>query len=626
MSRGLLGILVLGTAMLAATPAAAGVTSAGVKGEALHHPRRPAALEVAATPSSGRPGARVTLQGYLASMRRVPINRLAQYSGVNLDFGGLADGLTIQSRVRWSQTRPGHFQIRLQIPAVPWLAPNGTHQVTEGLYPIAITCLGNAPIMGCAQGPVQATATFTVTKNAPLAPPARLVLTPNHAQPGTTVHVTGWAPLGSLSAGQSYGYQLVWMGPGTRADTAGLLGMAHQATNGTISGAFRVPPAQSAESAHVALQYHFNRLFTFPTRTLAMTPFAVLSPLSWQAIKIPGRVSPETNNQAMAVAGSVDALPSSQTGYLTVSRNNGAQWQRISVAQIGQLAKNTSFPAPTGNNPIPSVASVILNRAFPNSYFITVSAIAKQYGSAPPIFYTPYFSTNRGRTWSAVPTPPGSTPGNFEGFENIGSRIYALFRNSRSGSTITEFSLNGGGRWQRGAMDCPALGPCIMFGPFADTYPGMGASDPQAIWRMGPHRRWVTSTTVSAQPGGGRPSQLVPLSPSRMLLINGLSAYPLEITQNGGRSWQDVALPSLPGGPTGFLMMLTNGDLLGDGLNHWYLLKPGTRRWVEAPEVPQSGTGPMYVAPGYLWWVGGAAASPAHRVGGAIHRIANSTF
>jgi hypothetical protein len=349
----------------------------------------------------------------------------------------------------------------------------------------------------------------------------------------------------------------------------------------------------------------------------------VEQPLAWRNLSIPNRVTVETNNQNMAVSGPVVALPSSQPGFLTVSRDNGARWTRISIAEIGQLAKKTAFPAPTGNNPLPSLASVLLNDSFPSSYFVTVSAIAKKYGSAPPIFYTPYVSTNQGRTWSAVPTPRGSSPGEFEGFENDGARVYALY--AHGVQTVSEFSVDGGRHWQIGSMACPAAGPCVTFGPFADNYPGMGAPDPQTIWRRGPHSQWVPSTTITSALVG-RPSYLVPLTHSSMLRLDGLSPYPLEVTENGGRSWQYVALPPLPGGSTGFLMMLSNGDLLGDGLNHWYLLKPGSSVWVEAPAVPQGGVGPMYTSPGYLWWVGGASNSRSNNVGGDVHQLADSAL
>jgi hypothetical protein len=110
---------------------------------------------------------------------------------------------------------------------------------------------------------------------------------------------------------------------------------------------------------------------------------------------------------------------------------------------------------------------------------------------------------------------------------------------------------------------------------------GIGITDP-VLRHQG--TRWVTSTTVSATVSQAPPSQLDALH-GATLLINPMSAYQLELTQNAGKSWQYVRIPAVPGGPAQHLMMLQNGFLLAEGANHWYVLAPHNTRWKPVPEA-----------------------------------------
>jgi hypothetical protein len=314
------------------------------------------------------------------------------------------------------------------------------------------------------------------------------------------------------------------------------------------------------------------------------------------------------------------AMPSQTAGTFLESTNDGRSWRSIAVTGIDRLGARLGYPVQweVGKIP-PQVASVTLNGRHPASAFITVSAIKKQYGSAPPIFYTPYYTVDDGAAWKAVPIPEGFTQGEFAGFFTSGSTVDATWL--KGTDVAVEVTDDGGKTWTRGSLARSANHLPLQFGPASDSYPGMGAVISQPVLRR-QGNRWITSTTVDATVAAAPASQLDGLSRNNLLLINPSSAYQLELTQNDGRSWQYVSIPGVPGGPAQLLMMLHNGALLADGLNRWYLLSPHQTVWRPVPtSILPPGVQSIQQWGSTLWWYSDAPTTPqsaklnVHQVG-----------
>lgn len=533
------------------------------------------------SPDSGPPGTIVTVHGFIPSMQKLPFKILNTSVIGNLAFGGFASGLEYAApATNWSRTNPGHFTVTFQVPKTAWLTPNGTHSLTDGPYSVAINCfVAPSSLKGCAQRPGQATATFTLT-NVPSTPAPKpyLHLSPAAAKPGDTVHVSGWAPVTEM-IGVPFPYNITWSQNG-QTSTA-VSGSLTQSLTGQLSGSFQVPAANSSPGiAHVGLRYLF--IPNDAAVALAPTAIRVLAPLAWQSLAIPKSVANTSNANAIAKAGPRMAMPSQTPGSFLASDDGGRAWHAISVAAINSISQKFGYPTDwMASSSGPVVSSVLLDVHDPSSFFITVGAIKKQYGSAPPVFYTPYDSTNGGAAWHAVPVPQGFTQGDFGGFFKSRKGVIAAW--VKGSDARFELTSNDGATWKLGAYTPPVNGLSLQFGPFSDQYPGMGIGITDPVLR---HQgtRWVPSTTVSATVSQAPPSQLDALH-GATLLINPMSAYQLELTQNAGKSWQYVRIPTVPGGPAERLMMLQIGSLLAEGANHWYVLAPHKTRWQPVPEA-----------------------------------------
>ncbi|PSR22564.1 MAG: hypothetical protein C7B45_06470 [Sulfobacillus acidophilus] len=147
-----------------------------------------------------------------------PAQRKAVPPVGNVQFGGVDQGLNIEATsITWSKVHPGEYTLKFNVPTVPWLTSHGEHALVAGRYAITVTCVGPT-VSGCALGPAQAHGSFTLT--GPIAVHRRapsLHFTPDRGTPGTTIHVSGWAPLSSI-IGQPFGYQLLWNPPATLAN------------------------------------------------------------------------------------------------------------------------------------------------------------------------------------------------------------------------------------------------------------------------------------------------------------------------------------------------------------------------------------------------------------------------
>lgn len=575
------------------------------------------------SPDAGLPGTVVTVRGYIPSMKNESVKTLDQNSIGNIAFGGFTDGLEYAaSSSTWSASDPGHFEARFTVPKTAWLTPTDTHALVNGSYSVAINCftVGQAQA-GCDLGPNQASATFTLT-GAPQkpAPKAYLHLSLDRAKPGDTVHVTGWAPLTEI-IGVPFPYNFTWSQNGNTSSPVS--GTLSQSLSGQLSGSFKVPAANArAGLAHVGLQYLFER--SNVSVSLAETPIHVLAPLTWAQLAIPSAVASESNSEPIGRSGDLVALPSQTTGTFLASRNGGRSWRIVNVSAINQLAEKMGYPTDWTTEKSPEVSTVLVDARDPSSFFITTAAISKKYGSAPPIFYTPYYSINSGASWRAVPVPRGFTQGDFGGFLTSNGRIEATW--VKNSATAIEVTDNGGVSWHMGALLPLYNGLPLQFGAFPDQYPGMGVGIQQPV-ASEIHDHWATSTTVDATAAGAPASQLDRLLDGT-LLINPMSPYEVELTQNGGTSWQYVAIPNPPGGLTGQeLMMLHNGNLITTGSNGgWYLLRARSTVWTPIPKtILPSGLQVIEQIGGELWWYQYAPAS-ASAAARDVHHTREATL
>ena len=489
---------------------------------------------------------------------------------------------------------------------------------------MALRCFGPLPqSKKCGLSPDQARATFDLTGPIPASPAqASLHFTPAEARPGQSVTVTGWAPLTNI-IGQPYGYQLQW---GTASDPQ--VAAIHQSLTGQLSGHFRVPAyvglnPTSAGRVVLTLSYMFLGHPTHtaapgakvrpPIATLAPTPFRVLPSLRWAAVRsLPVRLTAAPAPLALTSPSDVAVA-----SHVLVVGAPGAL-KAVPLVGIRSEAARLGYPVEGGS---PGVGSVKTLAAFPSSLFVAVGTSLPQYGGGPPIFSSPFYSTNAGASWHAAPIPAGMAFGDFAGYRAEGGRMYALWE--KGAATATEVTANGGATWAAAPLACPKSGPCLVLGAGPTAYEGMGTPLLQDIWRQTAAHHWVVSAQDEISTA---PLQLVGLANGTALRIDAGTAYPVELTTNSGRTWQSIALPTPPqdqgaGWVYQTLLMLPNGALLGSvvsptGAAAWELLPPGAAQWhaVPASVLPPSATG-LTPAHGRLWWYttgsGVSSAAPA---------------
>jgi hypothetical protein len=260
------------------------------------------------------------------------------------------------------------------------------------------------------------------------------------------------------------------------------------------------------------------------------------------------------------------------------------------------------------------------------------------------------FTTDAGRSWSFVPTPPGAKRTDFGGFRYQGNDVDALFSPStaapdgQTGPPLVEQTADGGRSWARAPFSCPSTGPCVTFGAHLPGNCAQGLDSQGVIASSDKGRQW----TEPSWPGGLVTCWLTTLeatSPTQALLVTSNtvlgSQSPLDalVTDNGGRSWQAVYLPPLPSSPggqagpagqappgPGDVVVLPDGGLLYVDATPWQLLAPGAGAWCTVLAVGP-GSGPVGSASGGngqtvmpmsfavvgngLWWLSTSSTSTA---------------
>lgn len=473
------------------------------------------------------PGERVTVVGHL---RGAPTSRQrAAATYATLCWGGCRGGLQEQGlAVRWLSTTT--FRMNLVIPATAWLVTNGravsVHPLTSGRYQVGVACLLQQS--GCALGPAEGRTAVTLRAPAEARclgaqPCESLSLNPRSAPVGAEVHVTGWAPL-SLEIGQPFGYAL-------------------SVTNATLRRS--VPSMSFVRSEKVG---GFNVVLA--PRVLHVSPGATWASLGRVHVRSSTFSGPSIINPASSPGHVAWCEPS----RVVVTDARLTRVVPISTVRAALHGTVLSIPGPVTSSP--QCDEVQLDPRYAASVYAGFTA--GEGPIIPPLFLAPLYSTNAGRTWRVVPTPPGVSLADFGGFVTGARSVEALFNApigaSRGGSplgtehgvVLDETTADGGLTWTSGRLGCPVSGPCVRFGPFQWGNCAMN-SDPQALligspsvsatvrWRFS---SWVTSVNSCST------QQLVVVSPTELVLLDPSSQYAMRRSTDVGRTWSYVALPT----------------------------------------------------------------------------------
>jgi hypothetical protein len=139
----------------------------------------------------------------------------------------------------------------------------------------------------------------------------------------------------------------------------------------------------------------------------------------------------------------------------------------------------------------------------------------------------------------------------------------------------------------------------------------MGAPLPQSVLTSQDGGNTWTAPGLTVELRMPAPNQLVAFSETQAVLLSGSGDYPVRLTQDGGQTWQVIALPPLPGGPEGSpyysgLQILPDGSLLSQNMDGtgWSLLPPSAQECCPLnltgmPSIPVL----FQASADQLWWI-----------------------
>ncbi len=546
------------------------------------------------------PGEAVRLSGRLAS----PLRPHPGYGDFCWD--GCRGGLDYDG-VQLTWPSPTTFTAQLTLPNAPWVvqgAGDGPRLVSPvaGTYPLGVQCLLVAK--GCGlDGPegqttvrLRGSARYTcksVPGCARLSGPAVVV------HPGQLVQFRGDAPLESIIGSRfPFAYQLT---AGTNRPTGPGVVFIHLGKGGVgmDSGAA-------------------------PVNVATAVPFSSLKgarPLS----EIAAGAAPISANP-----GDLAYVGWCTPGFIDVQGPTGRSQVPLTGA-IRLLASTGDYQAPLEDR----CDDLAFAGASPGPDFAAFAAFeVAPINQAPMVAEVALVTTDAGRSWSFVPTPPGAKPTSFGGFRYVGGDVDALFSNtaaaseSQSTPPLVEQTTDGGKSWGRTPFSCPATGPCVTFAAHMPGNCAQGLDSQAVITSVDQGRRW----SGPSWPGALVTCWLTTLeatSPDQAILVTSntflasVSPFDALMTSDGGRTWQVVYLPPLPSslaGPPpegpGDVVVLPDGGLLSVDASPWQLLAPGSGAWCR---VRTPGPGPAQtvvplsftVIGDSLWWLSGTSSGTA---------------
>ena len=317
----------------------------------------------------------------------------------------------------------------------------------------------------------------------------------------------------------------------------------------------------------------------------------------------------------------IDALDSNRLAYcsegaIQLSQDAGQSWVAIPTTPISDQALPDDLIL---DNPQPICRSVLLDSGHSDSLFAAFGAMNEEYG-IPPVYFLPFYTNDRGRTWQALPKPAVkatsmSVEGLFGGFWTDGKVVQALYYGDSSDPAqprlLVEQTVDGGVTWKPADLTCPSSGPCLRWGPEPGQISGMGSDLSQDILSSYDQSQTWSSTPEKVELRFSSPDELVALSQEEALIIASGEGYPLRYTSDGGRTWQALALPHFPGVNRNWqssfpgLQMLPNGNLLALNLDTglWWALPSDAQDWCPLEISSPNKTPVLLQASGdRLWW------------------------
>ncbi|MGH9068764.1 MAG: WD40/YVTN/BNR-like repeat-containing protein, partial [Acidimicrobiales bacterium] len=582
-------------------------------------------VAITLSPASGGPGTVVTIHGRF--LGPPPAKRRNE---ARVCWDGCATGL-VQEGAAIHYGSGGHFTTTLTVPETAWLTAGGPHALASGTYPVGIECL-DATKGGCAsQARTQGRASFTLHAPPPSRcvtgkPCAHLRLVPDHARPGQTVHLEGWAPVQVEIGAHPFAYQIdVRRGPAPAPGT--------------------VTRHTSPKGPSVTLSLAPATLHVEPLPSLAS--LGALHPTAVQLADPPAVASAPGDPRRLAYC--------TRTG-LELSNDGGAHWSAVPTAGVSGALGAAGLALPPGWTP--GCRQVVLGPPSPAfggpapppgiSPGTVYAAFLVQPGPTSDFPLVGMYTADGGRGWHLVPAPSGVDPRDFSGFHASGTGVTAEYAPGPGpgalGPPAVEATTDGGRNWSSVAFSCPGTGPCIRFGGHGLGNCAMNGKR-VLVWSSadGGHHWTRLDQGVNACNG----PELAALSPTEEVLLAPGSGYPVQVTRDGGGHWSAIGLPPAPGAvpaatsgyvqtlspprpfPGRVLDLLPRGQiLLSPSSQPWLLLAPGANAWCHPPATPSSpalafGGSPTVVGSG-VWWLSppstnGAQPSPHHLPLSAFH-------
>jgi hypothetical protein len=497
-------------------------------------------------PRALTPGETITVTGRYSGRTLAGVSG----AGPQLCWDGCQRGLT-ESPNSFKRLGGDRFSVRFIVPDAPWLEGTKAAPLISGDYQLGINCLA-VKTGGCVGWPAQGTTTVHLDVAHPVTCAKgcfRLRVTPARARPGQVVHVTGFAPLISLLGRSSFGPS--------------------------------IEDFPSTTAANVAR----NRYSKTPSEAIlrGATTVTVLAAPSWSTLPRINPVSIESGDGIGAL--SVDPNDSSRIAYcgdgkIHLSSNGGTSWSTLPVAHAASVITSDHLQTPNGGT-TPGCSSVTLSGR--GVIFASFIAVPLNQDSIPPEYLAAMYTTNNGVTWHAVPTPVHASPPSFVGFSVQGDIVEAKFLrglNAYNDQSLLEVTRDEGATWTSSSGMCPVSGPCVQIEPSYLTN-CMGQEQDPLEYSLNHGASWQ-EPVYEPQVSPCAFSEVVEINSTSALLLNLQSPYPLEMTTDSGKTWQDYSLPSLPtddqGGYGAGIEMLPNGSLL-EFVNAWKLLAPGASKW-----------------------------------------------
>jgi hypothetical protein len=234
---------------------------------------------------------------------------------------------------------------------------------------------------------------------------------------------------------------------------------------------------------------------------------------------------------------------------------------------------------------------------------------AGQNHSIPPVATVPMYTDNDGATWHFIPPPTKMTYLDFGGFALRKNIVQAVFTDEveiarPSSRWSIQAEVEGSSEsWDSASLACPAVGPCVTFGPQIPQGACGMSSWQQALLVAVPGSPpgdpvWQGTSWASGIPECD-PGLLFTDQHNDEYLLDFAMRNPLVRSDDGGFTWQPVQLPQRDGHKVGgspiagfdVATLTPSGDLLviiGPAYattERLLLLAPGAAQWCSVSGV-----------------------------------------